>query len=97
MALSERTENDKVEVVGQYKTVQVRCATIIERDDVEINRIFHRHSLVPGTLGENDVLVDTDLSDEDVDVQSICNAVWTDEVKELWRQKLISDKTTINT
>ena len=91
MALSERSENDKIEIVGPYKAVQVRRATVIERDGVEINRSFHRHVLQPGTLGESDTLVDTDLSGEDADVQAICNAVWTDTVKEAWRLKLIED------
>ena len=94
MALTERCENDKIEVVGQYKHIQVRCATIIERDGVEVTRSFHRHVLHPGILDENDALVDTDLSGEDADVQAICNAAWTDAVKESWRQKLVADKNT---
>ena len=91
MALTERFENDKIEIVGQYKAVQVRRATVIERDGVEINRSFHRHVLHPGTLGESDALVDTDLSGEDADVQAICTAAWTDAVKEAWRLKLVAD------
>ena len=91
MALTERSENDKIEVVGQYKAVQVRRATVIERDGVEINRSFHRHVLQPGTLGESNTLVDTDISGEDADVQAICTAVWTDAVKEAWRLKLVAD------
>ena len=54
MALTERTENDKIEVVGQYKTVQVRCATIIEKDGVEVARTFQRHLLDPGKLDGSD-------------------------------------------
>jgi len=92
MALTERCENDKIEVVGKYKAVQVRCATVIERDGVEVTRSFHRHVLHPGTLGENNVLVDTDLSGEDADVQAIATAAWSDEVKEAWRLKLVADK-----
>ena len=91
MALTERFENDKIEVVGQYKAIQVRRADIVERDGVEIARTFHRHVLHPGTLGESNVLVDTDLSGEDADVQAICTAVWTDAVKEAWRLKLVAD------
>ena len=91
MALSERSENDKIEIVGPYKAVQVRRADIVERDGVEIARTFHRHVLQPGRLGESNTLVDTDLSGEDTDVQAICNAVWTDTVKEAWRLKLIED------
>ena len=91
MALTERFENDKIEVVGQYKAVQVRRADIVERDGVEIARTFHRHILKPGTLDADNNLVDTDISGQDADVQAICNAAWTDEVKEAWRLKLVGD------
>ena len=92
MALTERNENDKIEVVGQYKAVQVRRATIIERDGVELTRSFHRHVLQPGTVAEGtSTLTDTDISGEDADVQAICNAAWTDAVKESYRIKLVND------
>ena len=94
MALTERFENDKIEVVGQYKAIQVRRATVIERDGVEINRSFHRHVLQPGTVAEGtSTLTDTDISGEDADVQAICTAAWTDAVKEAYRLKLVADKT----
>ena len=92
MALTERCENDKIEVVGQYKAVQVRCATVIEKVGVELTRSFRRHVRHPGTLDENDALVDTDLSGEDADVAAIATAAWTAEVKEAWRLKLVADK-----
>jgi hypothetical protein len=63
-----------------------------ERDGVEVTRSFHRHVLQPGTLDENDALVDTDLSGQDADVAAIATAAWTDEVKEAWRLKLVADK-----
>ena len=92
MALTERNENDKIEVVGQYKAVQVRRATVIERDGVEVSRSFHRHVLQPGTVAEGtSTLTDTDISGEDADVQAICNAAWTDAIKESWRIKLVND------
>ena len=92
MALTERSENDKIEVVGQYKAIQVRRATVIERDGVEINRSFHRHTLQPGTVAEGtSTLTDTDISGEDADVQAIYTAAWTDAVKEAWRVKLVND------
>ena len=92
MALTERNENDKIEVVGQYKSVQVRTATVIEKDGVELTRSFHRHVLEPGTVAEGtSTLTDTDISGEDADVQAICNAAWTDAVKESWRVKLVND------
>jgi len=92
MALTERFENDKIEVVGTYKAVQVRKATIIEKDGVELTRSFHRHSLQPGTLNESDELVDTDISGEDADVQAICTAVWTQSVKDAYKAFLIANK-----
>ena len=92
MALTERSENDKIEVVGSYKAVQVRRADIVERDCVEIARTFHRHVLNPGTVAPGtSTLTDTDISGEDADVQAICNAAWTDAIKESWRIKLIDD------
>ena len=92
MALTERFENDKIEVVGTYKAVQVRKATIIERDGVEISRSFHRHALMCGTLDESDNFVDTDISGEDADVQAICNAAWSTTVKDAYKAYLIANK-----
>ena len=92
MALTERFENDKIEVVGTYKAVQVRKATIIEKDGVELTRSFHRHALQCGTLNESDELVDTNISAEDADVQAICNAVWTTDVKNSYKAFLIANK-----
>tara|TARA_R100000406_G_scaffold27586_1_gene17749 strand:- start:1117 stop:1401 length:285 start_codon:yes stop_codon:yes gene_type:complete len=91
MALTERFENDKIEVVGQYKAVQVRRADIIERDGVEVTRSFHRHVLTCGSLNDSNELVDTDISGEDADVQAICNAVWTQSVKDAYRAHLIAN------
>ena len=70
MALTERTEEDKIEIVGAFKHVQVRTATIIERDGVEISRSFHRHVVQPGD----------DTTNESAEVQAICAAVHTAEV-----------------
>jgi hypothetical protein len=92
MALTERFENDKIEVVGTYKAVQVRRADIVEKDGVEIARSFHRHALSCGSLDESDELVDTDISGEDADVQSICNAAWTQSVKDAYKSHLIANK-----
>ena len=92
MALSESIEYDKIEVVGIYKLVQVRKATVIKKDDVELTRSFERYVLQAGTLDESDNLIDTDLSGEPAEVSAICNAVWTDSVKAAWKAKLIADK-----
>ena len=94
MALSESIEYDKIEVVSQYKYVQVRQATVIKRDGVEIpgSRSFTRYSLQAGLLDASDNLVDTDISGQPAEVQAICNAVWTTDVKALLKAKLIADK-----
>ena len=92
MALTERFENDKIEVVGTYKAVQVRRAEIIEKDGVEVARSFHRHALTCGSIDESDNFVDTDISGEDADVQAICNAVWTTDVKNSYKAFLIANK-----
>ena len=94
MALSESIEYDKIEVVTNYKHVQVRKATVIKKDGVELTRSFERYVLHPGTLDSSDNLVDTDLSSEPAEVSVICNAVWTDSVKAAWKAKLIADKPT---
>ncbi len=93
MALSESIEYDKIEVVGQYKHVQVRKATVIKKDDVELTRSFFRFVLDPGALDESDNLVDTDLSGQPAEVSAICTAAWTDDIKAAWKAKLIADKT----
>ena len=92
MALTESIEYDKIEVVGQYKHVQVRKATVIKRDGTEISRTFERFVLNPGTLDESDNLVVTDLSGEPSEVSAIATAAWTDAVKDAWKAKLIADK-----
>lgn len=80
MALTEETLQDKIEVVGDYKAVQVRTATVIKRDGVEISRSFHRHTLQCRTK-TGDTWGDTDISGESTEVQGICNAVWTSAIK----------------
>ena len=99
MALAESIEYDKIEVVGQYKHVQVRKATVIKKDGVEITRSFERFVLDPGTLDASDNLVDNPLTKEpdgttdiDADVKAVCNAVWSTTVKDAWKAKLIADK-----
>ena len=92
MALAESIEYDKIEVVGKYKAVQVRKATIITKDGTELTRSFHRYVLQIGTLDASDNLVDTDISSEPAEIQAVCNAVWTTDIKAAWKAKLIADK-----
>ena len=75
MAITKETEIAKIEVVGQYKAIQVRTDTVIKEDGKEISRSPHRHVKHP----------DDDISGEVAEVQAICNAAWTDEVKAAWK------------
>ena len=93
MALTETQENDKIEIINKWN-IQVRNATIIKKDGVELTRSFHRKILKPGTLDGSDNLVDTDISGEDADVQAICNAAWTTQVKADYKAFLIANKDT---
>jgi hypothetical protein len=80
MALTEKTIVDKIEVI-ENSSIQVRTATIIEKDGVEITRTFHRHVLAPGA----------DITNEDVKVQAIANAIWTEEVINAYQTSLIKE------
>ena len=92
MALAESIEYDKIEVVGQWKAVQIRKKNVIKKDGVEIASTFERYALSAGYLDASDNLVDTDISAEPAEIQAVCNAVWTTDVKALWKAKLIADK-----
>ena len=74
MAITKETQIGKIEVVGKYKSVQVRTDTIVKQDDLELSRSYHRHVLHP----------DADITNEHADVQAVCNAVWTQDVKDAW-------------
>jgi phage host-nuclease inhibitor protein Gam len=82
MALTEETVQDKIEIVGDFKHVQVRTATVIKRDGVEISRSFHRHVVAP----------DADISGESSQVQAICATVHTDEVKAAYAAHLAAQE-----
>ena len=92
MALTESLEYDKMEIVTQWKHVQVRQATVVKKDGVEIARSFHRYVLTPGTLDASDNLVNTDISGQPTDIQGVCNALWTDALKSSWKTRLIEQK-----
>ena len=83
MALTEETIEDKIEVVGDFRHVQVRTATVIKRDGEEISRSFHRHVVAP----------DADISGESTEVQAICNVVHTDAVKSAYAAHLAEQNT----
>ena len=102
MALSETIEYDRIEIVGLYKSVQVRKATVIKKDGIEITRSYERFVLQPGKLDELDNLVDnpldkepdgvTDIADE---VKTVCNAVWTTTVKDAYKAHLIASRSAV--
>ena len=71
MSLEKIVKIDQIEIVGDHKAIQVRTATVVTDDGVELSRSFHRHVLQPDAV----------ISGEDAEVQAICNAVWTDEIK----------------
>jgi hypothetical protein len=83
MALTKEVRCDKIEVVGDFKAIQCRQATIIKEDGVELSRSFHRHVLHP----------DSDISGEPQETQDVCNSVWTDEVKTAWATFQAEQKT----
>ena len=89
MALTKTIEIDKIEIVTEYRHVQIRTATIIKEDNVELSRSFHRKTLQCGQLDSSNNLVDTDISGETTEVQAICNTIWTTSVKNAWKAKLI--------
>ena len=74
MAITKETQIGKIEVIGKYKSVQVRTDVVIIEDGEELSRKYHRHVLHP----------DADISNEHSEVQAVCNAVWTQEVKDAW-------------
>ena len=92
MAITKETVEDKIEVVGDYKTIQIRTAIVIKEDGNEISRSFSRTSVTPGTLDGSDNFVDTNLSSYSTEVKGIANTVWTQAVKDLYKAALIANK-----
>ena len=92
MALTKTTEEDKIEITTEFKHVQIRTATVIKEDGVELSRSFHRKVLDCGSLDDSDNFVATNISAESAEVQAICNAVWTTSVKNAWKAELIASK-----
>ncbi len=97
MALTETLEYDKIEVVSIYKHLQIRKATVIKKDDVEISRSFYRYTLTCGTLDGSGNFVATVLDKEPDgvtaipdEVKNMANLLWTDAVKDLYKTKLLS-------
>lgn len=87
MALTEATIDDKIEVVGEYKAVQIRTARVIYDDGTEISRSFSRRVLQCSEK-QNDVWSNTDISGETTEIQGVCNAVWTDAVRTAYQNAM---------
>lgn len=86
MAITKEIIEDKIEIVGEHKNIQVRTATVIKEDGVELTRSFHRKVLecvASSYDGSSWTHTDTDISGESTEVQGIANAVWTDTIKNL--------------
>ena len=92
MALTKETSTVAIEVVGQYKHIQIADDTVIKEDDVEISRTRHRKTLNCGSLSTdgNNTFIATDISGESSEVQGIANTVWTQSVKDAWKAKMIA-------
>ena len=93
MALEKIIEDDKYEIVTEYKHIQIRTATVIKDDGVEISRTFSRRVLQCGQLDASNNLVETNVSGESAEIQSLCNTFWTTTVKDAWKAFLISQQT----
>ena len=93
MALTKTIIDDKIEIVTEFKHLQIRTATVIKEDGVEISRTFSRKTIQCGSLDNTLTnFVDTDISSESAEIQAICNAVWTTTIKDAWKTRLLADK-----
>ena len=93
MAITKEVKQDKIEIVTDFKHIQIREQTVVKEDGEIISKAYtNRYVLDPGTLDASDNLVDRDISGESAEVQAIANVVWTDSVKETWKAHLIAIK-----
>ena len=91
MAITKTIEEDKIEIVGVHKALQIRTATVIKEDGVELSRSFHRKVLQCGNLTGDKVWNETDISAESTEVKAIAGAVWTTSVKNAYKAALESE------
>ena len=92
MALTKETTEDKIEVVGPYKIIQIRSKTTIKEDGKIISSSFTRDSISPGSIDNSNNWTDTDTSSRSTEVKGIASTVWTQSVKDAFKAKLIADK-----
>ena len=100
MAITKEIIYDKKEIIGDYSLLQIRKASVIKEDSKELTRSFERYVLDPGTLDASDNLVDNPLDKEPdgvtaipQEIKDLCAVIWTTSIKNAWKAKLISDKT----
>ena len=92
MALSKEVKIDSINIVGDYRKVQIRIATIIKEDNKELSRTFERRMLSPGYINSGETeYIETDISGEESWIQSICNACWTTEIKDAHKAFISAD------
>ena len=93
MAITKTIEEDKIEIVGEFKHLQIRTAAVIKEDGTELSRSFERKTLQCGSLDADLTnFVDTDVSSESTEVKAIAAAVWTQSVKDAWKAYLLANK-----
>ena len=92
MAITKTIVEDKIEVVGDFKGLNIRTATVIKEDGVELTRTFHRKAFACGTIDASNNWIDTDISAESAEVKGIANTVWTQAVKDAYKAHLIAGK-----
>ena len=99
MPITKEIVYDKKEIVGDYALLCIRKATVIKEDNQELSRSFKRYVLEPGTLDDSDNLIDNPLEKEPdgvteipQEIKDLCAVIWTTDIKNAWKAKLISDK-----
>ena len=94
MAITKTIVDDKIEIVTEFKHLQIRQATIIKEDGTELSRSFHRRTIQCGDIDDSDNFVMSDISSETDEVKVLAGVVWTQAVKDAWKAQLISEKDT---
>ena len=92
MAITKTILDDKIEIVTEFKHLQIRQATIIKEDGVELSRTYHRRMIHCGKIDASDNWIDTDLTSETTEVKAIAAAIWSQSIKDAWKADLIANK-----
>ena len=92
MAITKTIVDDKIEIVTEFKHLQIRQATIIKEDGVELSRTYHRRMMHCGKIDASDNWIDTDLTSETTEVKAIAAPIWSQSIKDAWKADLIANK-----